>query len=45
MQKGSDNLILLTVQDTGIGISEKDVRNIFTIFNKVDLGNNQQLNS
>lgn len=62
MKHNSNNLILLSVIDTGIGIlyfsihkyillnifvgiSEKDIRNIFTIFNKVDLGTNQQLNS
>ncbi|KAL4436253.1 hypothetical protein ABPG74_015844 [Tetrahymena malaccensis] len=41
----SQNLIMLSVIDTGIGISENDIRNIFTIFNKVDLGKNQELNS
>jgi len=33
------NIIEIAVEDQGIGISQEDIDKIFTIFNKVNLGN------
>ncbi|KAL4428918.1 hypothetical protein ABPG74_017508 [Tetrahymena malaccensis] len=36
--------VTIGVKDTGIGINQENINEIFKIFNKIDLGNNQKLN-
>ncbi|KAL4498026.1 hypothetical protein ABPG72_014883 [Tetrahymena utriculariae] len=36
--------VTIGVKDTGIGINQENINQIFKIFNKIDLGNNQKLN-
>ncbi len=38
-------IISVSVKDTGIGISSENKKNIFSLFNKVDLKDKQNLNS
>ncbi|EAR83324.2 ATPase, histidine kinase-, DNA gyrase B (macronuclear) [Tetrahymena thermophila SB210] len=36
--------VTIGVKDTGIGINQENINEIFKIFNKIDLGNNSKLN-
>ncbi|KAL4453135.1 hypothetical protein ABPG74_015366 [Tetrahymena malaccensis] len=45
LKNNLNNIVEISVEDQGIGISPEDIQKIFTIFNKIDLGENQSLNS
>ncbi|EAR86986.2 ATPase, histidine kinase-, DNA gyrase B (macronuclear) [Tetrahymena thermophila SB210] len=45
LKNNQNNIVEISVEDQGIGISPEDIQKIFTIFNKIDLGENQSLNS
>lgn len=40
LMNNPNNIVEIAVEDQGIGISPEDVEKIFTIFNKIDLGEN-----